>query len=264
MKILRNPTLNSTKKLLKDALREEKPTIVVGNCRVDYKGRAGSILPKGERVVMTKPDGTLLVHQKKKREPVNWNPPGCNASVSVEEEGLRLISKRSSPEEILLVVFEDVKMAASFKLIDDEELQLVGTEEDLVDSVMEDPSLIEEGFRVKEREKPVRSGVIDIYGEDSEGNGVALEFKRGKAALSAVGQLSRYVKELKEKIDKEVRGMLVSPEITSGAKSLLSRKGLEYVKLETSTRAPDEMVYDRGQKRIKEFTMQENENDQEK
>mgnify|MGYP006300364963 CR=1 FL=1 len=246
--------MNSTKKLLKDSLREDRPTIVVGSCTVDYKGRAGSILPEGERIVMTKPDGTLLVHQKEKREPVNWNPPGCTASVSIGEDGLRLLSKRSNPEETLLVVFEDVKMAASFELIDDEELRLVGTEEDLVDSVMENPSLIEEGFKVKQREKPVRSGVIDIYGVDSEGRGVVVEFKRGKAALSAVGQLGRYVKELEEKIDKKIRGIIVSPAITSGAKSLLSRKGLEYVKLETSTRAPDEMVFDRGQKRIKEFT----------
>ncbi len=245
--------MDSAGKLLKDSLRENKSTVVVGSCTVDYEGRAGSVLQEGERIILTKPDGTLLVHQKEKREPVNWNPPGCTASIKKDEEGLKLLSERSNPEETLLIVFDEIKMAASFELADEEELQLVGTEEDLVDSVLQNPSLIEEDFKPKEREKPVRSGVIDLYGKDKDGKGVAIEFKRGKASLSAVGQLSRYVKELEEKLERDIRGMLVSPKITSGAKSLLSRKGLEYVQVETPTHSSEEIIYDRGQKRIKEF-----------
>jgi RecB family endonuclease NucS len=32
------------------------------------------VLQQGERIVIMKPDGTLLVHRKDKRELVNWNP----------------------------------------------------------------------------------------------------------------------------------------------------------------------------------------------
>lgn len=255
MKILRNPTLKSGKEFLDKALREENSIILVGSCVVKYSGRAGSFLPEGERINIIKPDGTLLVHQKEKREPVNWNPPGCTASVSFEDD-LRLVSERSEPEETLLIIYKDLKMAASFDLKDERELQLVGTEEDLVNSVLQNPDLVEDGFKPKEREKPVSSGVIDIYGEDREGKGVALEFKRGKANLSAVNQLSRYVRELEDKVNREVRGIVVAPKISSGARSLLTSEGLEYVKVEQSS-SFDEIVYERGQKRIKEF-MQEN------
>lgn len=252
--ILRSPTPKSAKNLLENALREKKTTIVVGSCIVNYQGRAGSVLPEGERVVMIKPDGTLLVHQKKKREPVNWNPPGCNAEVKLEEEGLQLISKRSQPRETLIVLFKEFKIAASFSLEDKEELKLVGTEEDLVNSVLRDPTLVEKGFEPREREKSIESGMIDLYGVDSSGKETALEFKRGKATLSAVGQLSRYVKELEKKKKKEIRGILAAPKITSGARKLLNKEGLEYLKIEeTPTQKFEKVIYDKNQKQIKEF-----------
>ncbi len=242
---------------MEESLRENIPTILIGSCEVKYRGRAGSRLSEGERIIIIKPDGTLLVHQDRKREPVNWNPPGCNASVSSEKDELKLISERTDPDETLLIIFKNLKMAASFRLEDEEELELVGTEEDLVESVLQNPDLVEKGFTIKEREKTVTSGAIDIYGEDLEGSGVAIEFKRGKASLSAVNQLNRYVKELEEKVNKKVRGMIVSPDISSGARSLLAKKGLEYVKVEQSS-SFDEIKYERNQKRIKEFTQIEN------
>lgn len=262
MRILRNPTLKSGKRLLEDSLREEKPTIIVGSCVVNYRGRAGSVLPEGERIVVIKPDGTLLVHQKEKREPVNWNPPGCTAQVNLGKRGLKLISRRSRPKETLLVLFKELKIVASFELVDEEELQLIGTEEDLVDSVLQNPSIIEEGFQPKEREKPTRSGVVDLYGEDSESRGVAIEFKRGKATLSAVGQLSRYIKELEQKLDEDVRGIIAAPEITSGARRLLNKEKLEYVKIEkTPTHSFEDVIYDKSQKQIKEFTQENKDED---
>lgn len=205
-------------------------------------------------MVIIKPDGTLLVHQKEKREPVNWNPPGCKASVEIGEEGLQIISKRSKPEETLLIVFKDLKMASSFELIDEKELRLTGTEEDLVNSVLREPGLIEEGFQPKEREKSTKSGLVDLYGEDSEGHGVAIEFKRGKATLSAVGQLGRYVKELEKKLEKDIRGIVVAPQITSGARKLLEKEELEYVRIEKPpTHMFEEVVYDDSQRSISEF-----------
>ncbi|KXB07053.1 hypothetical protein AKJ52_01065 [candidate division MSBL1 archaeon SCGC-AAA382C18] len=261
MQILKNPSLKSGKEFIDKSLQDENSIILVGSCVAKYSGRAGSFLPEGERIIIIKPDGTLLVHQNEKREPVNWNPPGCTASVSLDQD-LRLVSERSDPEETLLVIYKNLKMAASFELMDEQELELVGTEEDLVKSVLQNPELVEDGFKPKEREKPVSSGVIDIYGEDREGNGVALEFKRGKASLSAVNQLSRYVRELENKVNRKVRGIVVAPEISSGAKNLLTSEGLEYVKVEQFS-SFDEIIYERGQKKIKEF-MTENDADSER
>ena len=49
--------------------------IVVGCCSVKYVGRARSMLGWGERIVIVKSDGSVLVHQRVGREPVNWQPP---------------------------------------------------------------------------------------------------------------------------------------------------------------------------------------------
>lgn len=242
--------------MLNKALREGRVAILVGSCVVNYVGRAGSVLPEGERIVILKPDGSLLVHKKEKREPVNWNPPGCRASVRVNEEGLQIISRREKPKEILLVLFKTIKLATSFDLIDEKELYLYGSERDLIDAIFKNPRLIEEGFRPMEREKPTLYGTIDLYGVDREGKGVVIEFKRGKAELASVSQLERYVAELREKMGEKIRGILVAPGITSSALKLLKDCGLEYVKIGRPPARTFERVFTREepQKELGEFS----------
>ena len=255
MTVLTSPSFEDAKELLAAAIRDKRLALLVGSCVVNYVGRAGSVLPEGERVVMLKPDGALLVHQKKKREPVNWNPPGCEASVRLGGEGLQLISKRKQPKEQLLVLFRDLKLAASFELVDREELYLVGSERDLVTMVFNEPSLIEPGFKPLEREKPTKYGMVDLYGVDRDGNGVAIEFKRGRAELAGISQLKRYVDELSRRLGKRVRGILVAPAITSSALKLLKEKQLEYVRIKKPPTYTFERVVtrERGQKGLREF-----------
>lgn len=253
--VLTNPSLRDAKELLAAAIGGKRLVLLVGSCVVNYVGRAGSVLPEGERVVMYKPDGTLLVHQKEKREPVNWNPPGCAASVRLGEESLQLISKRERPREQLLILFKSLKLAASFELVDREELYLVGSERDMITIVFNEPSLIEPGFKPLEREKPTKYGMIDLYGVDKDGNGVVMEFKRGRAELAGVSQLKRYVEELSKRLEKRVRGILVAPAITSSALKLLEEMQLEYVRIRRPPTHTFEKVVarDREQKGLGEF-----------
>jgi len=145
--VLTSPSFELAERLVGKAIRSSRTALLVGSCVVNYVGRAGSVLPEGERIVILKPDGTLLVHRKDKREPVNWNPPGCEANVRLGKEGLQIVSKRKRPKEVLLVLFKDIKLAASFELVDREELYLVGSERDLIDLIFDNPCLIEDGFR---------------------------------------------------------------------------------------------------------------------
>jgi len=71
---------------------------------------------------------------------------------------------------------------------------------------------------------------VDILGKDKNGNIVVLEFKRRRADLHAVSQLKRYVETIREEYE-NVRGILVAPSLTSGAKRLLEKEGLEFKKL---------------------------------
>jgi RecB family endonuclease NucS len=69
--------------------------ILIGDCMVDYRGRARSLLDWGERVVMIKQDGTVLVHRPVMREPVNWQPTGSKTDFSVKDERLILRSRHT-------------------------------------------------------------------------------------------------------------------------------------------------------------------------
>lgn len=205
-----------------------------GTCRVEYEGRAASSLGPGDRHVMLKPDGAALVHTDEGQQPVNWQPPGCDHSVTVDDDSLVVHSTRSTPDESLEVVFETVAHAAAFDVSDSADLALTGTEADLKERILETPALVEAGFTPLATERETAAGAVDVYGEDSEGRTVVVELKRRRVGPDAVGQLGRYVEALERDLhaDSEVRGVLVAPSVTDRARQLLARNGLEFVAVE--------------------------------
>jgi hypothetical protein len=206
---------------------------VFGRCTVEYDGRASSSLGPGDRHVMCKPDGSVLVHTEEGQKPVNWQPPGCTHEVSLDDGRLRLRSTRSTPAEELVVTFESLRQVSVFDPRDEEELSVSGTEEDLRDRILADPDLVEPGFTPLSTERDTAAGAVDVYGRDEEGRTVVLELKRRRVGPDAVGQLSRYVAALRRDLhtDAEVRGILVAPSVTDRAHALLAEEGLEFVSL---------------------------------
>jgi len=204
-----------------------------GRCRVDYDGRASSTLGPGDRLVVLKPDGTALVHTDEKQQPVNWQPPGSAHDATVEDGGLLVRSRRHSPEETLRVRFDRVTHAAAFDGTDPNELALTGTEADLRDRILADPSLLEPGFEPRATERETPAGAVDIYGEDADGNAVVVELKRRRVGPDAVSQLNRYVDALGRDLHAgtAVRGVLVAPSVTDRASRLLEKRDLEFVAL---------------------------------
>lgn len=71
-----NPTLEATAKIVNDGFEKHKTLLLIGNCWVDYQGRASSTLGLGERIIIIKEDKALLVHRPRGYEPVNWMPGG--------------------------------------------------------------------------------------------------------------------------------------------------------------------------------------------
>jgi RecB family endonuclease NucS len=213
-------------------LQREWLVTLVGRCRVVYEGRASSTLGPGDRLVVLKPDGSALVHTDEGQKPVNWQPPGCDHSVRVED-GLVIQSERTSPDETLRVAFERVTHCGAFPMTDENDLALSGTEEDLRDRILEEPSLLETGFQPRATERETPAGAVDIYGEDEAGNAVVVELKRRRVGPDAVSQLNRYVDALERDLHAErtVRGILVAPSVTDRASQLLDERGLEFVSL---------------------------------
>ncbi len=235
LQTVQQPDPAQAQALVTDGIETDAVVTLFGRCTVDYDGRAASTLGPGDRLVVLKPDGTTLVHTDEGQQPVNWQPPGCTHDVRIDDDGqLVLRSERSTPEELLVVRFESLDHAGAFAGTDPSDLDLVGTEADLKDRILEEPALVETGFepRVTERETP--AGAVDIYGEDSDGNAVVVELKRRRVGPDAVGQLTRYVDALERDLHAEtdVRGILVAPSVTDRARRLLAERGLEFVSLE--------------------------------
>ncbi len=231
-----NPSREELRRLVDSALSNEALLTIFARCRVHYDGRAKSELGSGDRVIIVKPDGAFLIHQNRKREPVNWQPPG--SFVALEERDPPVLrSVRRKPREVLEVELEEVYLVSVFRAEDYEELTLTGSEAEMAEMIFENPELIEPGFKPLFREKDIGHGIVDILGRDSGGNLVVLELKRRRAELHAVSQLKRYVEALREEHGESVRGILVAPSLTSGAKKLLEKENLEFRKLEPPKRS---------------------------
>lgn len=230
---LTRPTPRETLTHVEAAIERGDLVTIFGRCTVEYEGRAASHLGPGDRHVMLKPDGTVLVHTDEGHQPVNWQPPGCSHEPSVEDGRFQIRSLRTSPEEELVVRFERIAQVAAFDVTDTNELALTGTEEDLRRQILDTPDLLEEGFTPLATERDTPAGAVDIYGKDADGATVVVELKRRRVGPDAVGQLRRYVDALERDLhtETEIRGILVAPSVTDRARRLLDEQGLEFVSL---------------------------------
>jgi RecB family endonuclease NucS len=237
---LHRPTHRDALVHLEAAFDREDVITVFGRCTVDYDGRATSQLGPGDRLVILKPDGSILVHTDEKRTPVNWQPPGCTHTASVRDGRLRIRSTRSTPDERLDVHFERVEQCSAYGVNDRSDLELTGSEEDLRQHILTNPSVLEPGFEPLETERQSDAGPIDIFGEDADGVPVVVELKRRRVGPSAASQLRRYVDALRREFgdDEPIRGILVAPSVTDRASGLLEREGLEFVALDPETGEP--------------------------
>ncbi|PSP98746.1 endonuclease NucS [Halobacteriales archaeon QS_4_70_19] len=247
------PTAGAALAVCERALAGDALLTVSGRCSVEYEGRASSSLGPGDRLLVCKPDGSVLVHTDEGQQPVNWQPPGCTVEPALVESAgeagdtddeaagdvdreprLRVRSERTTPAEELVVEFASVAQVSAYDAVDPGELALTGTEEDLRERILAEPELVEPGFTPLATERGTPAGAVDIYGEDADGRTVILELKRRRVGPDAVGQLSRYVDALRRDLheDAAVRGVLVAPSVTDRARRLLAEQGLEFVALE--------------------------------
>ena len=233
---LSGPSIEDALAHLQLGLESDAMVTLVGKCEVEYDGRAASYLPPGERIVILKPDGTLLVHRDTSHEPVNWQPPGCthSARLDAEQEALVVESVRSNPHEEVTVRFQTVLQVSVLELEDTPTLALEGSEEDLRQQILTEPSMLEEGFVPQMTERETAAGAIDIYGKDANDVPTVVELKRRRVGPDAVGQLDRYVEALSRDLPvaRSIRGMLIAPSVTDRAERLLAEKELEFIALD--------------------------------
>jgi RecB family endonuclease NucS len=230
--ILVNPDAEDANRMVEEALHQRRLLLVVGRCSVRYVGRAESKLEPGERMLIIKEDGSLLVHRSTGYEPVNWQPPGCVYHSQAKNGVLEIHAVRHRPSESVKVTFDRIFFASGMDLADSGKFTLHASEEDMHKAILASPSLLEEGFKPVSYEKKVDPGFLDVYGQDNKGRLVVVEVKRKTAGKQAAIQLAKYVDSIRERTDRQVRGVLAAPDIAKGVQTLLSSLSLEFRRLD--------------------------------
>jgi len=233
--VLTEPTLAEAAKLIEKAFAQRRTLIVAGACEVNYAGRASSTLESGERILIIKADGSLLVHRPVGYEPVNWQPAGSIFHVQVKDDELEVRGIRQKPRESVRVTFDRVYMVSALDLSDSGDFLLHASEDDMHRAILLKPELLEEGFKPISWEKKVEPGFVDIYGEDKNGKLVVVEVKRKTASKEAALQLAKYIEPIKAKVNREVRAVLVAPSLGKDVQRMLVTLGLEYKALDPKT-----------------------------
>jgi hypothetical protein len=228
-----SPTIPDSANQLEKAVRGRELVLIVGDCRVDYEGRASSTLEWGERVTMIKQDGSVMIHRPVGYEPVNWQPPRCLVTVSSEDSNSVIITaSRQQPRETISIEFRQITFLATGNLRDSGEFALHVTEEQMKQAILTAPDLVEKGLKPLEVEKSLgEAGFTDIYAEDNRGNLVVVEIKRNAATKDAVLQLQRYLDTLHTSVNRPIRGIIAAPQLRRSAEPLLANLKLEFVKV---------------------------------
>ncbi len=213
-------------------LGEKKLIFLVCFCSIDYRGRSRSKIGRGHRIILIKPDSTILIHSLSGFKPLNWMSPPTETVAEYGSEGLLLYSQRTKTpfEEIEVRVHEVMDYEAYADLCDMEVLSVTHTEKDLRDHLAANPHLVDPKFILRKVEYETPLGIFDLYGV-IDGNYVVVELKAEKAGLPAALQIKRYVEWLKTHMD-GAKGILIAPGITPNALRILNKERIGFKRID--------------------------------
>ena len=231
MTVLVSPSLEEAQRELARALEDRKMILMVAACSVSYSGRTGSKLGQGERLIILKEDGCVLIHRGRDYQPVNWQPSGCVIRSQITDGSLLLRAVRPSPLESLSINASKVQLLATVSLDDEAEFVMHATEEEMQKAILVQPDVIEPGLQIMDFEKKVLPGFVDVYAVDFEGNTVVIEIKKDAAGVPAVKQLAEYMKHVHAPAGRRLRPVLVAPSLAKGVQPLLAKAGIEFKQL---------------------------------
>ena len=203
--------------------------ILVTRCSIRYEGRLVTSLESGDRVVLFKGDGSVVVHAVQGAKPINYMP----GPTSVTEDGRTLTITRTATGESLVIDVEDVHADTAWELEDSAKLVREGREKDIQATIFETPHAIEDGMVGLTRELFTEVGPVDLFCRDTGGRTCVVEIKRVRATAAAVEQLNRYMDEVeKNTAHRPARGILVAPELAPQARVLLEKWGYDFIALD--------------------------------
>ncbi len=210
-------------------IKKSNTIIIVGKIVIEYIGRAASYAPQGDRIILLKPDGSLLIHESSKVEPLNWQPPKSVALFNCIEGRLRIESHRYNPHEEVVIDFIDIEFIKACN-ITSSKLFIIGRESDIVNLIALNPSSIVDASTIVGTDIPTPYGKIDLLLKDEKENLIIVEVKNEKAGIAAVLQLKRYLEYYISR-GFSVKGVLVAPSITDDAMAMIIKEGIKYISI---------------------------------
>ncbi|MEM1927855.1 MAG: endonuclease NucS [Acidilobaceae archaeon] len=245
VKLEARPSLEKAKSLLSSYLPRRPLVVMIASCETEYEGRGASRASRGDRVVMIKPDGSIIVHSSRGFKPLNWQPDTSSVAVLIEGGELVVKAFRRTAREVLVLRCSEIEVLAILEAPVEGDYYMYLSEREIVEVIKDNPWLVEEGFEVLDSEKPLELGVADIYGRDGRGRPVLVEVKRVKATEEAVRQLHGYLEALKAR-GVEARGVLLAPGATENALRLAALYGIEVKHLDL--RRARELAFSRARR----------------
>lgn len=237
--------------LVNDAVSRFETVILGCKCTIRYSGRAESMLAEGDRIILIKSDGALVVHQPFGNAPINYMKPASSHVLDIQQGVCTLTSRNISDKESMYIRISHVLFFNNYKLIDNSRIIVAGTEEDMANMIMQHPENIESGFHPVSQEEQTKYGFIDVLGTDKNGALTVVECKRYVADLAAVTQLRRYVEKISvSKGITNVRGIIAAPSITDNAKRMLEDWGFSFVSVKPPRFLEE---FDKKQQRLDTF-----------
>ena len=224
--------------------------LVIASCSVDYVGRLEAHLPKADRLIMVKADGSVSIHADDRAyKPLNWMTPPCTLTVVSPEDDLTSdatliypeldndgveqlwIVENTKGEQLRIQIFA-IHSDTSHELGEDPGLVKDGVESHLQELLAEQIELLGEGYTLVRREYPTAIGPVDILSKDSTGATVAVEIKR-RGGIDGVEQLTRYVELLnRDELLAPVTGVFAAQEIKPQARTLAEDRGIRCLLLD--------------------------------
>ncbi|MBD3262280.1 MAG: DUF91 domain-containing protein [Candidatus Altiarchaeales archaeon] len=210
-----------------------KYIFVLCNCCVDYIGRSRAVIGEGDRVILIKPDTTLLIHSPEGFKPLNWMGSPCDTVCELEGDVVLVHSQRTkNPYEEMKIKISGVKKYyAADGVCDRGNLCVAHTEKDMQKYLANHPKLVDPGFRVKATEYPTPLGNLDLYGKIGAQYTV-VELKAVRAGLPAALQVIRYKQWLSDHLKREVKAFLMAPSATPNTLKLLKKNSVEFRKFD--------------------------------
>ncbi|MEM0043291.1 MAG: endonuclease NucS [Sulfolobales archaeon] len=222
--------LESVREIIAKSMRNSV-VIIIGRCSVIYKGRASSETGYDVRMIIIKPDGTLLVHEAVGRDPLNWQPPGSLCTLHTQDHELLIRCYRSKYREEVLIRFDKLYHVGVARIGYSRYFEVKGVEKDLVNMIASSSLPIDPEARLISREYHTPHGRIDLLFKNYSRNILyVVEVKNERAGVAAVDQLRRYVEYMRNHYrEGSVAGVLIAGGISDEALKELLSQGFYYI-----------------------------------